>query len=310
MALRNPHPLRTNFRVDCPPVPPDASSLRRQLSVVIPTLNEQAALPSTLDWTLSALRNPTTEILVSDCGSSDETPQLALGRGVRVVLAGTSRATALNLGARAASGQALLFIHADSKLPVGFDEMVLRALDKPDVVGGAFDFNWASHPLSKGVNRELLRLVRVLNRIRFRWTGNFYGDQGIFVLREVFERLGRFPEVRLMEDLRFCRKLKQVGRTAVLNPAIKTSPRRFVTRGVLRQLTCDLTLLARESTGLSAESAWESYNALNASARYRTQKNGATETPRSHRAASLAASTSRSGQDGVQLPELSRVKHE
>lgn len=239
------------------------------LSVIIPTLNEAAALPATLEYAHRARRHPRTEFIVSDCGSTDATRDIARRFGAHVVCGGTSRATALNLGANAARGSGLLFLHADSKLPRAYDVAILNALSKPSTVGGAFDFNWSSHDLSHGLNRQYLRAIRIINRIRFRWTGNFYGDQGIFVSAETFHRLGGFPEVPLMEDIKFSQKLKNAGKVAILSPAIRTSPRRFVSRGVLRQFACDLRLLTLDACGLTPDRLWQRYNDLNKSAAYR-----------------------------------------
>lgn len=243
-----------------------------RLSVVIPTLNESAALPGTLERVRAASARSLCEVVVSDCGSTDATTELARAGGARVVSGGTSRATAMNLGARVAVGEALLFLHADCKVPGRFDERVVRFLASGGC-GGGFDFNWATHPLCHGVNRQLLRAVRVANRIRFRWTGNFYGDQGLFVRADVFRALGGFPELPLMEDLEFSRRLRRFARNhgarvGVLTPAIKTSPRRFLTRGVVRQFVDDLMLLSKDALGLDVRRPVERYNGLNRSGRY------------------------------------------
>ena len=232
------------------------------LSAIIPTLNEADHLSATVRLLRERQGGEGVEVVVADCGSSDGTVALASELGCRVVTRATSRAVAMNRGAAAARGDILLFLHADSQLPRRFDLTIARAVDR-GCVGGAFDFNWSSKPRSRGVERELLRIVRMTNRIRFRWTGNFYGDQGIFVRRDVFVRLGGFPEVPLMEDIRLCQKLKRVGRLAVLQPPVKTSPRRFLARGVVRQFLADLRLLACESCGLNPRRAWGSYNRLN-----------------------------------------------
>jgi len=233
------------------------------LSVVIPTLNEAEALPRTLPHTLAAARGRAVELIVSDCGSTDGTAEVARAHGAAVVTGARSRATALNAGAAASTGDALLFLHADSILPDGYAAKIAAALAKPGVVAGAFDFQFGSHPLHHGLNRYALRLVSTSNRVRFRWTRNFYGDQGLFLRRAVFDRVGGFPDVRLMEDVRLSRRLKAMGKTVVLQPAIKTSPRRFVTRGVLRQYAQDLALLGCESCGFCPESLWTRYNAWN-----------------------------------------------
>lgn len=234
----------------------------RVISVIIPTLNEAEHLPATVRLLRQRQAGPEVEVVVADCHSSDGTAECAAELGCTVVRQASCRAVAMNGGAAVARGDILLFLHADSQPPPGFDAAMVRAVAR-GCAGGAFDFNWSSRPKTRGVERELLRIVRLMNRIRFRWTGNFYGDQGIFVRRDVVARLRGFPEVSLMEDVRFCQRLKRVGRLAVLQPPMRTSPRRFLVRGVAHQFLADLRLLACESCGLNPRRAWSSYNRLN-----------------------------------------------
>jgi rSAM/selenodomain-associated transferase 2 len=234
------------------------------LSVIIPTLNEAATLPHTIPHTLRAASGAELELIVADCRSGDGTASIAKGLGATVACdVATCRADALNAGAAAARGGTLLFLHADTILPEGYPRLVGRALADPSVVGGAFDWEFGPHPLETRLDRGCLHAITIVNRLRFRWTSNFYGDQAIFVRREVFDRLGGFPEVRLMEDVRFCQKMKHAGRTAILRPPVYTSPRRFILRGVLRQFAVDLTLLGCDSCGVRPERLWAHYNRLN-----------------------------------------------
>lgn len=233
------------------------------LSIIMPTLNEAANLPQTIPHTRDAANGTDVEILVSDCGSRDGTAAVAERLGTRVLGGGSSRATALNIGAAAARGQVLLFLHADSLLPHGFPRLIQRALRDAGTVGGAFDFEFGEHPQSEGFAAQCLRWVVLCNRIRYRWTGNYYGDQSIFVRREAFHRVGGFPQVRLMEDIGFSRRMRGLGRTAILRPPVRTSPRRFVTRGVVRQFVEDLTLLGCDNFGVCPVNLWERYNGWN-----------------------------------------------
>lgn len=243
--------------------------LRRRLallviSVIIPTLNEAKLLPSTVSRTRNAAVD-LVEIIISDSGSRDDTLDLAMHAlpADRVIAGARSRADALNRGARQARGNVLLFLHADSRLPVGFDRLIDRALSNPSIVGGAFDFEFATPPQCGALDRCLLDWVVLCNRIRFRWTGNFYGDQSIFVRRDIFDRIGGFPLLELMEDIELSRRLALAGRTAILRPPILTSPRRFMTRGVVRQFAEDLALLACHSLGAEPRILWRRYNRLN-----------------------------------------------
>jgi rSAM/selenodomain-associated transferase 2 len=233
------------------------------ISIVIPTLNEAATLPETIPHTFRAAQRSDVEIIVSDCDSRDGTEQVARDCGAIVVRGGSCRATALNRGAAAARGDVLLFLHADSWLPPGFDTSIRRALSSHAIAGGAFDFQFSDHPRAQGLAARCLDLVVLCNRIRYRWTGNFYGDQCIFVRRSIFERVGGFPRVALMEDIAFCQRLRRFGRTAILRPPVRTSPRRFLDHGVIRQFVQDLSLLARENLGMRSIDTWRRYNNWN-----------------------------------------------
>jgi rSAM/selenodomain-associated transferase 2 len=233
------------------------------LSVIIPTLNEAAALPGTISHTLSASRGSSIELIVSDCGSTDGTRSIASDHGIACLDGAMTRAGALNRGAARASGEVLLFLHADTLLPDDFARRTARALEQTDVVGGAFEFKFAPHPQHRGLNRYGLMLVTVCNRIRYRWTRNYYGDQAIFVRRDVFERVGGFPDAPLFEDLRFASAMNRLGRTAILSPAACTSPRRFIANGIVRQLARDTLMLACESFGVRPISMWRDYNRFN-----------------------------------------------
>jgi len=233
------------------------------ISIVIPTLNEALTLPRTLAHTREAAGPAVIEVIVADCNSRDDTACVARSLGARVVGGGTCRADAQNRGAAVAKGDTLLFLHADSWLPGGFPAKIGRALADRDVVGGAFDFEFSPHPDAHGLERRLLDWVVLVNRIRYRWTGNFYGDQAIFVRRAVFDRVGGFPPVRLMEDIGLSCRIKRLGRTAILRPPVLTSPRRFLSRGVARQFAEDLMLLTCASFDGSPQRLWEKYNGWN-----------------------------------------------
>jgi rSAM/selenodomain-associated transferase 2 len=235
------------------------------LSIVIPTLNESAAIRETIDRARGATNGAEVEFVVADCDSRDDTSGVAARAGAAVISGGCCRACAMNRGAGVSCGDVLLFLHADTELPTGFASLVSDAIAHRGWVGGAFDFSFATRPdEAPGVlARHLLDLVVLCNRIRFRWTGNFYGDQCIFVRRDVFDRIGGFPHVRLMEDVRFSRRLRHFGRTGILRPPVRTSPRRFVTRGVVRQFANDLALLGLDALGLEPTRRWNHYNGWN-----------------------------------------------
>ena len=208
-----------------------------RLSVVVPALDEARQIQATL---ASARQPGVAEVIVVDGGSVDRTRALAEPRADRVVVAPRGRARQMNAGAALATGDVLLFLHADTRLPPDAAAAVAAALVDPAVVGGRFDVRL--EPSS-----PLLRLTADLMNRRSRLTGIATGDQAIFVRRAVFTALGGFPDLPLMEDVAFSRALKRAGRTAALRAQVTTSSRRWrqggVVRTVLRMWTLRLLFL-------------------------------------------------------------------
>ena len=209
-----------------------------KLSVIIPTLNEADYLARAVDRVHRGTLGTHPEIIVADCGSRDGTAELAARLGVRLVADEPpldSRAAALNLGAAHAAGDVFLFLDADSVVPRGYDRAITRALHDPQVVGGAFEF--ALDGPSFG-----LRLVEIINRVRYRIWPRYYGDQGIFVRRPVFQRLNGFPRRRILEASDFSRALARRGKVVLLGPRLVTSARRFIEGGIYRVLAKDVMI--------------------------------------------------------------------
>ncbi|MGE3808824.1 MAG: TIGR04283 family arsenosugar biosynthesis glycosyltransferase [Gemmataceae bacterium] len=207
-----------------------------RLSIIIPTLNEAHFLGETIAQARRHARLATPEIIVSDCGSHDDTSSLASRLEARVLTGQPfpdCKAAALNRGAAVAAGDVLLFLDADSQPPPGYDEAIAHALDKPGVVGGAFQFALDGPQFR-------LRIVELINRIRYRLWPRYYGDQGLFVRAETFARMGGYPPRRLMEAAVFSARLAHHGRLALINKSMKTSPRRFVKGGILLVLLFDI----------------------------------------------------------------------
>lgn len=215
-AVRAPATSRLLGRL-CPRAP--------RISVVIPALDEAGRIESALR-TLAA--DGWHEILVVDGGSRDETAALARSvPGVRVLEAPRGRARQMNAGARCATGDVLLFLHADVGLPPEARDSVARALADPEVVAGAFR-TWTVPDGRRSWIAPLLHLAD----IRSRYTRRPYGDQAIFVRAAVFERVGGYPEMPLMEDFELSRRLAREGEIRVVPARVRVSGRRFLTRPV------------------------------------------------------------------------------
>ena len=158
----------------------------------------------------------------------------------------------MNAGAGVAKGDVLLFLHADTIVPRGFDAAVLQALADTRVVGGRFDV--ALVPSS-----PLLWLTAELINVRSRWSRIATGDQGIFARRDVFAQLGGFPEIPLMEDIAFTRMLKRHGGIACLRQRVVTSSRRWRAKGIVRTILLMWTLRCLYFCGVSPARLYRAY---------------------------------------------------
>ncbi len=196
------------------------------ISVVIPTFNEEKALPATLH-VLFAQRGEY-EVIVVDGGSGDRTVDLArLCPGVRVLIAPKGRAVQMNAGAKVAIGEWLLFLHADTTLPVGALQRLNEMEGEADIQAGGF-----MHRFSGDDWR--LRLISFLDNFRCTRSRIIYGDQALFVRRGLFERLGGFPDQPILEDVAFCERLITVTQPLLLPSPVTTDSRKFVQMGIWR----------------------------------------------------------------------------
>jgi len=216
------------------------------LSIVIPARNDAAALGRTLDHLVHLPGIAAVEVIIAATGDREGAIRAAAGRGQLIWPTDSTRAGLMNAGARLARGNTLLFLHADSFPPVHALEAIARVLADSRVVGGAFEHRF-EEPLWS------LRAISLINRIRYRLTGNYYGDQGIFVRTAIFRSMNGYASLRLMEDLDFSRRLKRLGRTQLIRAALVTSGRRFINRGPWRTFFFIVWLLFLYTLGLDTE---------------------------------------------------------
>jgi rSAM/selenodomain-associated transferase 2 len=196
------------------------------ISVVIPAFNEERALPETLRRLLS--QRGSYEVIVVDGGSTDRTRLIAEGQPrVRLLAAPKGRASQMNAGAGRAVGGMLLFLHADTFLPEGALTRVNALEEDPAVQAGGFLHSFTGDDWR-------LRLISFLDNFRCVRSCIIYGDQALFVRRELFERLGGFPNQAILEDVAFSEKLLDVTTPILLSPPVATDARKFLKMGVWR----------------------------------------------------------------------------
>ncbi len=213
------------------------------ISLIVPALNEARGIVDTLQ-TLQDLRRRGHEVIVADGGSTDNTVEVCAPLADRVIVAATGRARQMQAGAALARGAVLWFLHADTRAPRDADRTIIAALDSGDRQWGRFDVRFPQAGL-------LLGVVAALMNLRSRLTGIATGDQGIFVTRELFERVNGYPPIPLMEDIALSRLLKRCSRPVCLPDKLITSARRWQTHGTLRTILVMWSLRLAYSLGAS-----------------------------------------------------------
>ena len=197
--------------------------MMQRLSIIVPVLNEASHIAATLH-ALAPLRERGHEVLVVDGGSSDSTVACCEGLADRVLQAPRGRARQMNAGAAVATHTTLLFLHADTTLPAAADKAIAQA-----PTWGRFDVHIAGRS-------PMLVVVAALMNLRSRYTGIATGDQALFVRRDLFQRVGGFPDQPLMEDIELSRRLRAIAPPLCLRQRVTTSGRRWEQRGVWRTI--------------------------------------------------------------------------
>ncbi|MFP5272256.1 TIGR04283 family arsenosugar biosynthesis glycosyltransferase [Coleofasciculus sp.] len=213
------------------------------ISVIIPVLNEASTIGSVLER-LTGTNN--VDIIVVDGGSRDETVTVARSRNVQVISTPPGRACQMNAGAARATGDILLFLHADTRLPANFDCLVRQALQEPQTIAGAFELRIDSQQLG-------LRLIERLVNWRSRFFSMPYGDQAIFLKATIFHSIGGFPNLPIMEDFEFIRRLKHQGRIAIVPAFVLTSGRRWERLGIIKTTLINQLIILGYFFGVSPD---------------------------------------------------------
>ena len=197
------------------------------LSIILPVLNEAGEIRAQLE-ALQSLRNKGVSLILVDGGSHDNTPEIARPLVDQLIFTARGRGIQMNAGAQISTAEVLLFLHADTRLPPSAVDCICNAISS-GALWGRFDVRIASSHL-------LLRIVERMMNWRSRLTGIATGDQGIFVRKALFERVGGYPELPLMEDVVLSSRLKRIAPPVCLREYVVTSGRRWEKHGVMRTI--------------------------------------------------------------------------
>ena len=215
--------------------------MTENLSIIIPTLNEE----NVLEKTLSPLANKKNcEVIVVDGGSSDATLSLAEKAGCKTIASPRGRGRQMNLGTGKATNEVLLFLHADTLLPENFPELIHAAVDRPAFAAGAFSLAIDSPSKS-------LAAIASMANLRSRLLHLPYGDQALFTTQKMFSAIGGFAEIEIMEDFVFVQKMKKKGTIIILPEYAITSARRWQNMGIVRTTLINQIIIVGYRIGVS-----------------------------------------------------------
>jgi rSAM/selenodomain-associated transferase 2 len=213
-----------------------------KISIIIPVLNEAIQIQKNL---FKLLKETDIEIIVVDGGSQDRTVNLVKELGIKVIIASQAgRANQMNSGAAAATGDILLFVHIDTQLPIAYPEIIKQTLMQPQIIAGAFELAIESPQKS-------LRLVEKMVNLRSRFFSLPYGDQAIFLKASVFNEIGGFANLPIMEDFELVQRLKKKGKIALAPAKVITSGRRWQKLGVVKTTLINQLIILGYYLGIS-----------------------------------------------------------
>ncbi len=219
----------------------------KRISIIIPVLHETALINALLGHLRTLSLNEQCEMIVVDGSKTGDTLAVIANDDVVCLVSSCGRARQMNAGAAVAGGDILLFLHADTRLPADALLRIGQALQEKACRGGAFD-------LAIDSEKWLIRLIASVASLRSRFTRIPYGDQAIFIRRDVFRDLGGYPDIPLFEDVALMRQLKKKGAPlAILAPGVVTSSRRWDREGPLYVTLRNWLLLAAYHLGMSPE---------------------------------------------------------
>lgn len=221
-----------------------------KLSIIIPVYNEVEHIVSSLRQ-LQNYRLQGHEVIVVDGGSQDNTFDCAVGLVDKLLVSKPGRAMQMNIGAEQASGDVLVFLHADTKLPEKANSLIANALDQ--------GYQWGRFNVQLSGKHFLFRIIEAMMNWRSCVTGIATGDQVIFVRRAVFGQAGTYPEIKLMEDIELSKRLKRFGKPVCIKQRVTTSSRKWEKNGIVKTVLLMWQLRLLYFFGVSADKLFSLY---------------------------------------------------
>ena len=219
--------------------------MKSRISIIVPVLNEQSIINELIEHLYDLPYAGGREVIVVDGNQNQNTLAVISRGGVKKIASSRGRGVQMNAGAAEAIGETLLFLHADTRLPPVALERIGLTIEPPHIVGGAFDLGIPS-------NKWGFRLIETVASWRSRITRIPYGDQAIFIKRTVFEQIGGFKEIPIMEDVEFMRRVRKSGRKITIIPLkVRTAARRWEKEGLLYTTLRNWILISAYACGVS-----------------------------------------------------------
>lgn len=230
----------------------DIAKLRNspQISIIIPALNEEKFIAKTIQSVKSGFN---IEIIVVDGGSSDNTVEIAESEGAKVIKSKPPRSAQMNRGAEESKGEILFFLHGDTIIPSGYELTIRGTFDYPEICAGAFKFKLDEESKS-------FKIIENLANFRSEFLKMPYGDQGIFLKKKLFQKIGGYPEIPIMEDFELIRKIRRYGDIFTASFPAVTSARRWKEQGILKTALINQLMIIGYYLGVSPDKLRKWYN--------------------------------------------------